>query len=765
MNKFKSYLLYSFALAIGSIMIPSCTSEAPFMPMEEGHVTFTTEMHSDVDIVTRGLDDDTKKKLEENLTIYIESGKGVIRKYTGKNNLPNNLSLTAGDYAIEGWTGDSVSASYNQKFYRGYQAFTIEPGGNTQVKFNVNIANVIVSVDAETLEQKFDDFKVSFSHSRGLLEFDRESTEQGKKGYFMMPSSDTDLYYKVELKSQLGENIVKEGTISNVQRAHEYSIKLLTQEPENTLGGGLVKIEILDIPVLDKSLNVYPAPLYYAQVGASTEEFDIVNMQIDCSEGNFSDVRLRIVGYGGLSKLSLNFPSPFAGMESINGVNLRNNGDAKNQAIESLKNLKIIYGAELEGKVFDDSGAISFQECWITFEADFLRNLPASTTEYVIEVNATDAMDIPASRSLNIRIANTEAAVDKRLVETLAPPSTYDKNKPMAILATSANLEMMVKAEEALNYGIEYKKKDSDEEYKKVMPMVQSQSLQTVSLKLEGLEPGTEYEYRAFCDGYIEQNKKSFTTEKVFPIPNSSMENWNTFNSSTTNAKDVPVPTDGTSVTFWDTGNHGSRSVALAATTLTEGSTEIFNTGTRSARLNSKFVGIGALGKLAAGNLFVGYFAGVDGTDGILQLGREYNNSHPSSLNVYVNYRPGTVQSNGTNGKFLKAGDKDVAQIYVALTDGPYEIRTKNQSKLFNEDDSQVLAYGQVTIEGDYGDDHKMALLNIPLKYKETAKYQEATHLIIVCAASKYGDYFEGGEGTLMYLDDFELEYGDIQWK
>ena len=46
---------------------------------------------------------------------------------------------------------------------------------------------------------------------------------------------------------------------------------------------------------------------------------------------------------------------------------------------------------------------------------------------------------------------------------------------------------------------------------------------------------------------------------------------------------------------------------------------------------------------------------------------------------------------------------------------------------------------------------------DIPLKYKNLT--EKPAYIIIVCSASKYGDYFTGGHGSTMYLDDFELVY------
>ena len=54
---------------------------------------------------------------------------------------------------------------------------------------------------------------------------------------------------------------------------------------------------------------------------------------------------------------------------------------------------------------------------------------------------------------------------------------------------------------------------------------------------------------------------------------------------------------------------------------------------------------------------------------------------------------------------------------------------------------------------------------NILLKYKNLT--EKPTHIIVVCSSSKYGDYFTGGDGSIMYLDDFSLIYDDepTMWK
>jgi hypothetical protein len=96
----------------------------------------------------------------------------------------------------------------------------------------------------------------------------------------------------------------------------------------------------------------------------------------------------------------------------------------------------------------------------------------------------------------------------------------------------------------------------------------------------------------------------------------------------------------------------------------------------------------------------------------------------------------------------------------VALSTEPIEIRTKSSDrKLFDKDDSAVLAYGQVTWTDNFGADNTLEKVEIPIEYNSRANSNTPKYIIIVASASKYGDYFSGSSSSVMYLDDFELVY------
>jgi hypothetical protein len=75
------------------------------------------------------------------------------------------------------------------------------------------------------------------------------------------------------------------------------------------------------------------------------------------------------------------------------------------------------------------------------------------------------------------------------------------------------------------------------------------------------------------------------------------------------------------------------------------------------------------------------------------------------------------------------------------------------------ENDPRVIAYGSLADEQNVDSKGRWTRVSIPLVYRDVVS--KPTHLLVVFSASKYGDYFHGGEGSTLYVDDFSLEYGD----
>ena len=769
LNKYTAYGLALMALAIA----PSCVSEAPFGDGGEGQLRLSAEIRSDIS--TRADAQYDAQTLADKCVVYIENNKGVVRKFIGLSNIPQTpIILRSGHYLAEGWTGDSVSASFDKKFYRGSQEFDMADGAVESLVLHCNIANVIVSINPESLNAGIDNLKVTFSHSRGSLEFTQDNITTAK-GYFMMPNADKNLDYKVECDKSDGSHLVKNGTIQNVERAHEYVMNITNESEGNIYGGGLIGITIEDIPVVEETVDIYGRPRILGEGFDLDDQIVGVPGTAAGQKNAFTDRTVYVRAYEGLTRLQLrggeNFNSSGHIATELNLLNLEGSGITRAELEE--------WGIVWEGPTerFDATG-VRIAELRLTFRKKFFDGLDPKPTEYRLDIIARDNQSTGAgskSWTKTLRIATTDEAVEvKAPVETAPAPDAAVE--PMAVLSHSATVTAYIKDEAAEGYGIRYRKEGASEwtevaasatarnASRRMLRATRASGMTRASnipytVTITGLEPSTTYEYQAYAAGYDQCEIQRFTTEGVFSIPNASMEEWGTYigtsDMSLAKGKEIGFPGTGER-TFWDSGNAGA---AAANNVLTEKSTDMVKSGTYSAKLTSKLCGMFGINKFAAGNLFAGTYVKTDGTDGVLSFGREYDGSHPTKMRVHVNYRPAPGSGEGANSSYIGNGVPDQAQIYVALSTEPVSIETKKAAKLFNKDDACILAYGERTFDAAFGPDGALEQVDIPLEYYEKAKTTGAKYLIIVCSASKFGDYFSGGPGSVMYLDDFELVY------
>ena len=255
---------------------------------------------------------------------------------------------------------------------------------------------------------------------------------------------------------------------------------------------------------------------------------------------------------------------------------------------------------------------------------------------------------------------------------------------------------------------------------------------------LTGLTGSTTYNYRVTVDGAA-GSEQSFTTAGEVALENGGFESWY-------QDGDIYVP-NASGSSFWGTGNPGAASFIGNLTTPTSDAVS-----GQAAKLESK----NALIKLGAGNIFTGDFS-LDGTNGILHFGQPFK-TFPTALRLYYKYTSTTINRIGDEVGSLEnlRGRPDSCHIYVALSDKsePYEIRTRpSVRKVFDKNDANIIAYGEF-ISGNSTSSYQQ--ITIPLEYRAN---RTPRYIVIVCSASKYGDYFIGGEGSTLWLDEMELVY------
>ena len=220
---------------------------------------------------------------------------------------------------------------------------------------------------------------------------------------------------------------------------------------------------------------------------------------------------------------------------------------------------------------------------------------------------------------------------------------------------------------------------------------------------------------------------------------------------------------------YWDTGNHGATTVGAS------NSTYVDEDGRRYANLQSKYIVI----KFAAGNIFTGKYIETDGTNGVLSFGRPFS-SRPAKMQFDFQYKTAPVTRTGGDwkepwGQYIPRemyegmkGQPDSCSVYIALGDWepvtytsrgviytcPYLIRTRPSAlSLMDMHSPNLIGYGQMTCGEDVS---SWTTQTIDIHYYND---RIPTTIIVVAASSKYGDYFTGGEGSQLKVDDFKLIY------
>jgi hypothetical protein len=85
-----------------------------------------------------------------------------------------------------------------------------------------------------------------------------------------------------------------------------------------------------------------------------------------------------------------------------------------------------------------------------------------------------------------------------------------------------------------------------------------------------------------------------------------------------------------------------------------------------------------------------------------------------------------------------------------------FPINTTTGSFVDYENDPNIIGFAK--IESDTAistwEEGKFCL---PIEYRDTERIP--THVVVVCCSSYLGDYFIGGEGSVMWADEFSFEY------
>lgn len=721
---------YCIILFVGTILgLVSCKEDTGIADAE-GILKLSVGVSDKVEVVSRSLAEEEQNVLGENCKIRIYSGETLVQKYQGIDNLPAEIALANGNYSVRVTAGDSVAASFEQRFFEGIKEFAIAKGETSTVEVNCGIANTVVAIAwDQSLQEVFKgDCQVTITSATGELVY--SSANADAKGYFSLPEDNRKLTCKFSATTLGGEEYVRTTELSDVKDATLYNLTYSYSSIEQgPTGGAALQIQIDETPLIEEEhvITIKQRPV------------------ITCKDGEETAYDLEQPMY-----LELNAPKDFY-------VQVATSSTLKSLIIHNEHFLEWGFWNQfdmlsLEGQeealkqfgisVYEKKQTLTGDVWTILFAKKLIAQMTGAEGSVSTTIEAVD--DAGKSRKVVWNIVASNATV---VTDEIIPYEVWTSKATLRGTVTTA-LEPVPK--------FRYRAKNTADWTTVEATLVEK----AFSKEITGLTPGTTYEYQAMDGEKASSITYEFTTETAFQPENAGFEYT---------SKSVPTLIYGSGQNmWWDTGNHGS---AKASTDLTTPDTSVKHSGNQSLLLASKKPNIMGIGKFAAGNLFAGKYLDTDGMDGVLGWGRPCT-SRPKALKVWVRYEPGIVDVGGSH---ISKDETDHGIIYVAVGDWAgqeaegetwsFVVRTKNSSSLFSTakgtySGDGIIAYGEKIFTEAYKDGENMKELTIELDYDSYGGTQrKPTSIIIVSSASRYGDYFEGSTSSRMWLDDMELIY------
>lgn len=729
MKKIKSFIS---VLCCIIFTLSSCKNDV-VLSETEGSLKLSVGVSDKVEVVSRTLSGEDQSILEQNCKIRIYNEKALVRKYQGLENVPSEIALLSGDYSVRVTAGDSVAASFEKRFFEGKKDFSIVKGEISTVEVNCGIANTVIAITwDESLKEAFDgDCQVTITSATGELVYSSANPEA--KGYFSLPEDNRKLTCKFKATTLTGEPYEKSMELSDLKASTLYNLKYsYTAVSQDPTGGASIQIKV-------------------DETSLEEEEHVIVIKQrpvIVCKDGEETVYNLEQPVY-----LEINAQQDFyfqvSTSSSLSSLIIRNERFTEWGCIANQFDMLKLEGNEENMKNFGisvtDSKVSLNGDVWtFLFAKKLIAEMTASEGSVTTTIEATDANGKNRVVIWNIITSNATVVTGETI--------------PYEVWTSKATLHGTVTGTLASTPKFRYRAKNTAEWSIVEADLVEN----SFSKEITGLTPGTTYEYQAMDGEQASAVTCEFTTETAFQPDNASFEYTQVLKVSTLlGSKDCLFFYKEGSEMWWDTGNTGS---ATAGRNITTQDSSIKNSGEYSVKLASANL----MNTFAAGNLFSGKFLGTeDLTKGILGWGRPCT-SRPKALKVWVRYMPGPVDFPG----YLEKGSTDNGIIYVAVgewkssdsqygAEWPVVVRTKGPT-LFDPNDSGTIAYGEHIFTENFGAETETSMkeITIPLNYEDYGGYdRKPKSIIIVAAASRYGDYYQGSSTSKMWLDDMELIY------
>lgn len=634
------------------------------------------------------------------------------------------IVLPAGTYMLKVATNRSDKSGFNQPSFAGInEKVVVKQGETTKASVECLLTNVKVTTEySKPVREKFRSCVASIGNAEsGFLSY---GMDEKRAGYFL-PGY---LLVKLTVENKEGVKFSMSKLIESTKAREHYNF-IFDLVPSNGNDSGMdFDIKIDTNPTNDEEHTV-TIPLPETGYEQYAPKLDLLSGDGMPAENTIT------VSAGEKAPLILKAVSDNIGLKSITMIATSSNFEKL--GLPPVLNLAALSADQKEVLAQLNISVPEISDPKVAFEVDFsemIASLSGGTHSFLFSAQDELGQEVVKSVVVVVNLDLNTSPV--RVSEVWAHYATlrgYIKNASL---------------DHAETYKFEYKKSaEGDDAWKTAEGAV------TVLTALEDgcnikqlvthLDDGTSYDYRLVQEETPADNL-TFTTEKAEALKNGDFED------------DANGPWNTTSTSFWSSGNN------TFANDLAE---KVENDGSAAACLTSKFAGIGgSLGKFAAGNAFTGSFA-MSGMDGTVTLGKEFK-SRPSYLIGKYKYDPKVIGKYGgkvtlSDGTEITVSGTDTCAIYIVLLNKQIAMNTGDKSSLFSlkRYAKEIVAFAELPTDRAGKATSGYEDFNLKLDYLQPNV--KPSYIGVLCTSSKYGDYFLGAEGSVLYIDDFKLLYDD----
>ena len=735
--------IYILLLLLFSVV--SCTrQEDVILKGENGYINFNVSQDKSLVIVnTRVADPIYKVKILNNAGV-------AIKTYDNHKEITGPIALKPGKYTIVGisYNQESVmAADANGKYPEDYQALFDKPVYQAQqevevVKGKTENVNLLCTLSQVKVSVKTDDvinasFKEvivtvtnaqDFTSGDNNLIFSSKDATINKAGYFK--NNIGTLRYTITLTNNDGEVSSGDvtGLIEGVNAREHYILNLTLSDDDE--GSAIAPGITADPSTNDRYFNVKINLNKKAKPLFTSVGLDLTSTPL---AGNSVEPVVTYIALASNLERKITVQAA-AGIKSLvvthNNATLAENGFPRRF---NLANLSQMESDSISRNLFKWSGNVAGAEETVLDLTSFIHYLPLGN--YAMTFEVMDMQNQMVSKDLNFAVIPAEE------ISTLSPSSNPAVRNTGAIWGKHAYLYGMYNTQsQPSGMGFEYKKEGSDSWTKVTSGLVVSGVYYYV--KVTGLTPSTKYVYRAISEKEPSATEVKFTTLPANQIYNMRFEEWNGNSANASGATQI-----------WDNGNEAASLANISPTTKTS------TTATGSSQYAVQLKSESAMGVLAAGSHFVGTFQELVGIKGAkINFGKPYD-SKPLTMKGYLSYSPAEITKTKSPYGDLK-GKMDICQIYVVLADWPggyFAVNTASDPKVLINPaegaDPYIIGYGSIEYNVNT---NGYIEFEIPIEYRND---RVPTCCTIVCSSSKYGDYFTGGPGSVLLVDEFEFTF------